>query len=203
MSGFVKFLMFLCVFLGAKAGRAQGTLDLTTRIGGVYGQITSDRPDSDFTEPLTFGGFNFSVGWNRDLTTNLNFELGANVLMDVFNSQILRQGFETDFAYALFGGTMRHFRAIGPARIVSASLSSFSIFFRSGFYNYGAASQDGSVEVKGSVLELRNGFQFRQTISDVSAFGLESTGTLYSVPSSTSRLSVRLGEISLFFRSLY
>jgi len=179
------------------------SLDLTTRMSGIYGQVSSDRADSSLTEPLTFGGFNFGVGWNRDLSTNWNFELGTNVMIDAFNRQILRQGFQTDFSYALLGGTMRHFRSIGPTKLISATSAAFSIVATLGFYSYGAASQDGAVEVKGSVLEIRNGFQYRQTISELSAFGIESMGTLYSLPSSPSRLAVRMGELGLFFRTLY
>lgn len=202
----ILFLSFVLGLAGIAAGASKGNneQDVSFKIGGSVGSI--HRPERNGVTDKTFqvGGLPLGIAWNHDASFHLSTTINAQLMIDVPNSQVMRQGVEGGMAYHILGGARRIVNNASDVRSISTSPFNLSLLGRMGIFNYSASTKNKPVEnVAGSVLEARTGIEYRKDLSEVSALGTELLATLFTLPASTERLAPRFIEWSFFWRMYF
>lgn len=175
--------------------------DFMFKIGGAAGLISADTIPSTKDEPLFLGGVPAAIGYYHDLSESFTSLYQGQILVDFFNNQVLRTGFELGINYHLFGGS-RHFSPV-PGKLLYRSAYNFSLAFRSGIFNYTAVSSDNlDARITGQVLEFKLGLAMRFDVSSDTSYGLEGLSTVTSISSSVDRVTPFIGEVSAYVRKL-
>jgi hypothetical protein len=200
----------LCIVAGSCARLSQAkdaaVVDLSTKIGATSGQIK--EPGDGKRDPdrvFSYGGAIISFALNHDVSKRLTGMVQYQLVADLVNSQVSRQGVDAGIAYHLLGGAMRLNETHDNATIAMSQPYNLSFLARTGWRNYGAsAKQDPSNKVSGSLLEILAGLEYRWSPSEsLQAFGFEALDTVFGLPASVERLQTKGLEASLFWRFLW
>ena len=195
-------MVILCGNTIVHAKEESNPIDLSFKMGGDSGTIYSPEHDNVKSATYTVGGMPLGIAWNRDNSFNWSTTLGAQMMIDIPNSQVMRQGFEGGFSYHLLGGSRRLVDNSSDVHTVSTSPYNFSVVGRIGFFNYSSSTKSTPmVSIVGSVFEGRGGFEYRRDLSASKAIGAEFISTIFSLPASVERISPRFIEFSLFLRT--
>jgi len=207
-----RFLVVALVFLGAAGDLALASespetrSDLTVATGFVAGQLEyKDVNDQD--DKAGFGGVPIVVMLNRDWSARVGGSLRIGTLLDLKNSQLIRQGagFAAHVrllggARALMTGTDDGRAMLGSARFVSRNSRELSLILGIGIENFSAANKDATVKVSGAIFENRAGLLWRQSLSGGSDLTFEISSTVFTLPVSVDRLAARSIDLLLGWR---
>jgi hypothetical protein len=175
-------------------------LDISVASGLVAGRISSTNADGT-TRQFRIGGVPFAVMLNRDLSGKFTGSLQTQLLLDVVNQQMVRQGFSGILSYHVFGGARQIAVPGDMVHTVSTSPYNLSLSVRGGLFSYAAADRkDPKTKLSGSVWEMAGGIEYRRTVTPTSAIGASFLGTVLTLPSSVERLSTRTFELLGFWR---
>ena len=174
---------------------AEEMTDIAFRSGFVLGTI-SYQDSTGLDQSPTFGGIPFEILWNRGLSKSWSLRLSGNVLLDVLNMQIIRQGYGAGVAYHFLGGP-RSYGVQGPtAGFTTNSSSALSVISYSEMQNYAATdAKNPSASVAGGTLEFSLGLEYRRDISDLSGVSVEFKNSLYSLPTTATRIKTVMTEV--------
>lgn len=183
----------------AKADAFDG-LDVATGSGAVMGTVIATDSDGT-TRRFTTNGIPFVAMLYRDLASHWTGNLQAQVLLDLRNQQMIRQGFAGTMAYHVLGGARRIVSANDVVRNISTSRYNLSLLLRGGVFNYAATDRENpKLRLSGSVWEMASGLEYRWTMSDTSAVGASVLGSVITLPASVDRLTARTVEVLGFWR---
>ena len=183
--------------------------DMSLKMGGFAGTITrantdSDESSSDESSSADVGGIPCAVAFNKDLLLNLSMMMQWQFIVDLINSQVIRQGFEGGVSYHVFGGSKLVLVPGDMAVIAHRNPYNISLVGRAGLQQYAASSKDNpSDNFSGSAFEIRAGIEYRTDISRTSAYGFELLQTIYTLPTSVERISPMITELSFFWRVMW
>jgi hypothetical protein len=179
----------------------ENKLDVSTKVGFVLGTVSVPQPNGTAVNTYAFGGVGMSFDLNRDVSENLTVFLDPNVVLDIVNDQMTRQGVNLGLAYHLFGGSKSVIESYEYKTQTIQSPYNFSVLVAGGLANYGASDKEDKASIKGSIFEITSGLQFRKDLTDYS-IGAEASFTLFSFPSSVERITHQGEEFYIFWRFL-
>jgi hypothetical protein len=175
-------------------------LDMSAGTGGALGSVAKTREDGT-AQTYPIGGVPFAAILNRDLAEHWAGGLEAQMMLDIVNQQMIRQGFAGSISYHLLGGPRRLVWPGSAVNITSMSHYNLSFKTRGGIFNYAAAARnDPGHGLSGSVWEFSAGVEYRQDLSERNAAGTSLMTTVLSLPASIDRLSTSMTELLLFWR---
>ena len=187
--------------LPAFSALAEETFDVTFRTGAAFGSLTF-LDDNDQQVTGSFGGIPLGAMWNRGLSRTASLRLGGGVLLDLKNSQLIKQGIAAGFAWHVLGGPRRFSREGATAGFVTTSQSSVSIITYGGLQNFAATDAENTkTKVAGSVFEVDLGLEYRYDFTDVTAATIELASSIYTLPASVSRIKPATYELIFGWRS--
>jgi hypothetical protein len=175
-------------------------LDTSVATGGVFGTVEQLQEDGS---PRTFriGGIPFAAMLNRDLAESWTGSLQFQLLLDVINQQMIRQGVAGTLCYHILGGARRIATPGDFMSTVSTSVYNLSLALRGGLFNFAAADRENPTEnLSGGVWEMAAGLEFRRSLTDTSAAGVSAMQTVITFPASVDRLATRTTEVLAFWR---
>lgn len=175
--------ILLAADIGVKTGVCIGSLSKTTTVAGEQTKIEG-----------SFGGFPLAIAYYLDLNPKFTMEAQGEVMFDLLNNQIVRQGFDLSLGYHIMGGSREV--SMVPDVVYGRASSGLSVVGRGGLHNYSAVSkQDSSTKISGGVFEIMGGFQYRREFSKSSDIGGELMMSLFSVPASTEQIKPQLIQL--------
>jgi hypothetical protein len=187
-------------FAPAALADAFDGLDTSVATGGVVGTVEELQEDGSL-RTFQIGGVPFAAMLNRDLAESWTGSLQFQVLLDVINQQMIRQGVAGTLFYHILGGARRITTPGDFMSTVSTSVYNLSLAVRGGIFNFAAADRKNpSVKLSGGVWEMASGLEFRRSISDTSAAGVSAMHTVITFPASVDRLATRTTEVLAFWR---
>ncbi len=187
---------------GSSDARAEAhDLDMTCRTGISGGSITYT---DDTGEEVTgnYGGIPIGVVWNRGFSRSMSLLLSGGVLLDLINSQLIKQGFAGGVAWHVLGGPRTYSLGGTELGVISRTASSLSLVTYGGIQNFAATdTNDPTLQVSGSVFEVDIGIEYRHDLSDEDAATFEVMTSVFSLPASTSRIKPSSLEILFGWRT--
>ena len=174
--------------------------DITYKTGVAVGRIGVVR-DAGTTATYTIGGVPIGAALNHDFSHRVTGSFGGQVLLDVINREMLRQGVEAGVSYHLLGGSRRLEYSGDRVSVAATSNSSVSLTLMGGLYNYAASVDNGAVSFNGSVFETKAGFEYRRDRDRDSSWGAALLSTLFTMPASVNHLKPRVIELMFFLRN--
>ena len=127
--------------------------------------------------------------------------LQAQFLLDLSNSQVVRQGGSVGGAYHLLGGVRRREDDYGSVKFTRRNFYNLSLVGRIAFQKYAASNKKATSRgVSGSVFELLTGVEFRLDLSEAHAFGIEALTNTFTMPASVTRITPLAQEFAVFWR---
>ena len=210
MAELLKSKFYLCrvilslvagISLSSRSALANESSDISFRMGAAVGSLLF-IDEAGKTVQASFGGIPLSGQWHKETSPQVAVSITVGTMLDLTNSQIIRQGVSGGIAYHLLGGP-RHYEISGSqAHIVSSSPTALSLVSYVGLQNFAAVSKANSKQkVAGSVLEIQGGISYRYEWTERSAATLELTTTLFTLPASVARLSPATQEIMFGWRT--
>jgi hypothetical protein len=183
------------------AARADDSIDLTIRTGAAFGTITYIN-DNNKVIRGGFGGIPFDGLWNRGLSRSMSMVLGGGVLLDLKNSQLIRQSLGGGISWHVLGGPRRYAREGVAAGFVTRSTSSLSLLTYGNLQNFAATdAANTKTQVAGSVFAVDIGLEYRFDLSDVNAVTVEFLNSVFSIPASVSRIKPTATELLFGWRT--
>lgn len=174
--------------------------DVSFGSGGVVGKVAATESDGTVRN-FRVGGIPFAGLLNRDVAEHWTASFQVQVLLDVVNQQMLRQGFAGTMSYHLLGGARRLAASSEALSSTSTSRYNLSIPVRAGIFNYAATNRkDPSQRLSGAAWELASGLEYRRTISERSALGVSVLATVITLPASVDRIATRTVEVLGYWR---
>jgi hypothetical protein len=175
-------------------------LDTSIGTGGIFGTVAETQDDGSL-RTFQFGGIPFATMLNRDLAEHWTGSLQFQVLLDVINQQMIRQGVAGTLCYHLLGGARRLMAPGELMSTVSTSTYNLSLAVRGGIFNFAAADRENPADnLSGGIWEMATGVEYRRTLSDTSAAGLSAMQTVITFPASVDRLAAKTTELLAFWR---
>lgn len=176
-------------------------LDLSVGSGAVVGTVSATDKDGTVRK-FRIGGIPFEAMINRDLSERWTANTQAQVLLDVVNQQMLRQGFAGMLCYHFLGGARRLESQGEVLSSTSTSRYNLSVAVRAGVFSYAATDRkDPSQRLSGGVWEMASGIEYRRTVSERGAVGVSVLGTVLTLPASVDRISTQTIELLGFWRA--
>lgn len=180
-----------------------GRYDLTAKSGVALGSI--DFVDNSGENVSgTWGGIPFSLYLNYALSHSSTLMLGGGVLLDLRNSQLIRQGFGLGHAWHFLGGT-RSFETKGStAGFETYSSKSLSMTSYASMQNFAASDpENNNSKVTGSAFQIDLGLEYRHDFSQRNSLTVELLGSAFSLPASTSRVKPQSIEFVFGWRKFW
>ncbi len=175
-------------------------LDVSVASGVATGTVAQEKSDGS-VKTFQMGGIPFAAMLNRDLAESWSGSLQAQVMLDLANYAMIRQGFAGTLLYHVLGGARRISHAGDMVTTTSTSRYNLSLAVRGGIFDYAAASRKNPSEsVSGGVWEMASGLEYRRDVSETSAFGVSFMTTVVTLPTSVQRLASRTTELLGFWR---
>lgn len=171
--------------------------DLSLQTGMVYGNIREGS--STTTKP--YGGFPFSLVLREPILRKLVLIAMFQVVVDLGNFQVSRQGIDLGVEYVLMGGQRRRIDDQGSVKVMTEHPWDISAVFKGGFHLYSAVNPTNANDsVQGSVYQTMAGISYRRDFGKSSSFYSHALLNVINFPSSVERISPSLFELGLGWR---
>ena len=173
--------------------------DLQTKIGGATGVIQYRDDTLDEFDQIQMGGIPVALVMHKDTgpTTSRHFQ--GQIIIDLVNQQVLRQGVDVGYAWNLLGNSKK-FSVVGD-QVHGVGGSSVAFVTRMGLHQYSIASADSAlVKFSGGVLEFKAGLDARYDMGEED-LGFEMSTHILSMPAGTTVIKPSIFEIAFYFRS--
>jgi hypothetical protein len=192
-------LISLALSLGTSSAIFAGT-DLNVGTGLALGTVSQTLSDGSL-KSFQMGGVPLQLGLNKDLAAKLSASIAPQILLDVANRQVVRQGVTASIAYHLIGSAGRLEYPGERFRVTSLSIQNLSLISRAGLFNYAASEPNRPTSnVTGGLWEFAVGFEYRRDVGEESALGLTVMATVLTIPASVQRLKSQMMETLIFWR---
>ena len=198
--GFILSSLVGLIGLTAPAMLCAEPADISISTGAAIG-LLEYQDDRGENVSAAFGCVPLGVNWYRGVGKRTSVLANLGTLLDVRNSQLVRQGVAGGFAYHILGTSRRYEQSGKDAGYVILSDSDLSVVIYGGMQNIAASNRDNTKsQVSGSVLEAALGLSYRQDFGRSSAFTAEWKTTLFTIPASVSRIRMASSEILFGWR---
>ena len=197
-------LICLLAFVSNTAlSQDSGRYDFTAKTGVAVGSIDFVDNSGQNASGL-WGGIPLLLYFNYPLSHSSTLMIGGGVLLDLKNSQLIRQGFGLGHAWHLIGGT-RSFEMKGStAGFETYSSKSLSLTSYASMQNFAASDPlDNSSRVTGSAFQVDLGIEYRHDFSHKNSLTVELLGSAFSLPASTSRVQPQSIEFLFGWRKFW
>jgi hypothetical protein len=195
------FAMVYFVFFVSSKSIAQDLADVTFRSGVAFGTITFINDDDDVVTGA-YGGIPLGGIWNRGFSRRASLVLGGSVLLDLINSQLIKQGFVGGVAWHVLGGPRKYSIEGRAAGFSTTTQSSLSLTTYGGLQNFAATdAANPKTRVSGSVFEVDLGLEYRYDFSDENAATVEFITSVFTLPASVSRIKPTSTELLFGWRT--
>jgi hypothetical protein len=176
--------------------------DVSFKLGSAQGQIIKTREVSTEKDTVVpFGGTTIAAAYNLHFSRKVSMLFQGQFLLDLNNSQVVRQGISLGAAYHLFGGVRRQIETHRSVTFTRRNEFNLSLIGRVTFQNYAASNRRATSKgVSGSVFEFLSGGEFRYDLSEGHALGVEALVTTFTLPASVTRLTPVAQEFAFFWR---
>lgn len=187
------FSLAACAYLCSLSMRAQAASldDLIEMDVGVYSGLEAGTlVDPNRDAPVGIGGIPMGARITDDLSGTWSLLYQGGILLDLINSQVVRQGGEVGLSWHFMGGSRHVGMGSTLGTIEGTSKMNLSLAMRSGYYQMLASSKADPLDrVTGSIVEFKTGLEYRQDFFWGTALGAEALLTLFTMPASVERLS--------------
>lgn len=191
--------------LYSRMSRAETTAssDVSILSGFALGTVSKTLNDGS-SQTFRIGGVPLGFSRNFDISYNWSTALGGQILLDIINRQMIRQGFTGSCSYHLLGGP-RRLDGLGESiRVTSTNSYNLSLVGRAALFNYGASDpKSPGTNLAGGVWEIASGLEYRKEISDSSATGAMIMLSMTTLPASVERLASKTNELLFFWRHFW
>jgi hypothetical protein len=178
-------------------------LDVGAATGIVTGAIEETKTDGS-VQTFKVGGIPLAAMLNRDLAPSWTGSLQFQVLLDVANQQMIRQGLAGTLSYHILGGARRLVTPGNTLKLTSANNYNLSIDVRGGIFDYAAANKrDPTENVSGGIWEMAVGIEYRRDLSEQNALGASLMISTLTLPASVERLATKTRELLFFWRTYF
>ncbi len=174
--------------------------DISVGTGLALGTVSQTLADGSL-KSFQMGGVPLQLGLNKDVAAKLSASFAPQILLDIVNRQVVRQGATASIAYHLIGSSRRLDYPGERFRVSSVSIPNLSLISRAGLFNYAASEPNRPTSnVTGGLWEFAVGFEYRRDIGEESALGLSIMATALTIPASVQRLKSQMMEALIFWR---
>jgi hypothetical protein len=191
------------IFVLGYSGISQGS-DLQTSprdIGFVTGLSAGTLVDPSRDTPLVLGGMPIGLRLTENSSHSLSYVYQGGILLDLVNTQIVRQNIEAGISYHLLGGSRQIERQTSMGSFKGLSPSNLSLALRASYSQFSASSaNDPKDKVSGSILEIKTGSSYRMDIFWESALEFEFMLVLMGFPASVDRIQHSGIELNIVWR---
>jgi hypothetical protein len=176
--------------------------DISVKMGSAQGIIIKTRENlSEKDTKFRFAGTTIGAAYNMHFSRKLSMLMQAQFLLDLNNSQVVRQGGCIGGAYHLFGGVRRRVDDYSSISFTRRNFYNLSLVGRIAFQNYAASNKKATSRgVSGSVFEFLTGVEFRLDITEAHALGIEGLTNTFTMPASVTRITPVAQEFAVFWR---
>lgn len=177
-------------------------IDASIKVGGGTGTVSrSGRSVNEADLTYKFGGVLIAPAVNQHFSRRLSLCYQYEILLDMINSQVARQGLAMDVSMHILGGARRTEQDFKQVHLLQRNSYNLSLVGNFAFQRYAASTKDGTApSLSGSTFEVLAGMEYRQDISDSYAVGMEALSTVFSMPGSVERITSKVLLVNLFLR---
>lgn len=184
----------------SRTGLAQEKLDISLKMGGMFG--LAQTPDIKSNKPIEVGGAVIAIAFNREISNKYETYLEPQVVVDAESQAVIKKGLGVGWGWHIWGGSSQKTVSSHVGAITESNSKALTLVTRGGAYNYTArAQQKGGPNLKGDLIEVMGGMQYRQKLFKHD-LGMQLLVSILAFPTSVDDLRTDLTEINFYWRMM-